>query len=56
MCTASFTLKLESLKKKPEGKTPCKKELVRKVGTRVACYDTIPSIGECLASKKEERE
>ena len=28
VCAASFPLKLESLKKKPKGKRPCKKELV----------------------------
>ena len=37
VCAASFPLKLESLKKKPRGKRPCKKELVGKVGTRAAC-------------------
>ena len=56
VCAASFPLKLESLKKKPKGKMTCKKDLVGKVGIRAACQDTIPSIGECLASKKEERE
>ena len=37
VCAASFPLKLESLKKKPKGKIPCKKELVGKLGTRGAC-------------------
>ena len=56
VCVASFPLKLESLKKKPKDKLPCNKELVGKVGTRVACQNTIPSMGQCLASKKEEIE
>ena len=37
VCVASFPLKLESLKKKPKEKIPCKKDLVGKLGTRVAC-------------------